>query len=135
MNGCVAIHALNATRYSGRNRFSATRAACLLPLMYAPNHALNVVASPTRYVSACWNCRFAATRVADAFARLSDDSVPHLAAEKPDQAAMIATAERRIASQIEMMRSCLCMPPGSPACFACSPISLPTSVADRPSRH
>jgi hypothetical protein len=54
--------------------------------------------------------------------------VPHFAAEYPDQAATSATIESSTASAIETRRSC------RPAeCSACSAISLPTSVADRPS--
>src|SRR4051794_14569671 len=87
VNGCVAIHASHATRYSGRKRLAATSASCFLPAMYAANQALNEVESPTRNVSASWKARFAWARAAEAFASASDDSVPHLAAEKPDQAA------------------------------------------------
>jgi hypothetical protein len=47
----------------------------------AAYQASNVTASATRKVSDSWNARLAVTRVADAFARLRDDSVPHLAAE------------------------------------------------------
>jgi hypothetical protein len=44
--------------------------------------------------------RFAFVRVPDACASLSDDSLPHFAAEKPDEAATMATIERTTASAI-----------------------------------
>jgi hypothetical protein len=49
-----------------------------------------------------WKARFAFVRVADAFASFNDDSVPHFAAENPDQAATIATMDRTTASAIEI---------------------------------
>jgi hypothetical protein len=132
-NGCVPSQATNATRYSGRNRFSATRMPVALRARYAVNHALNIVASPALYVNACWKYRFAFVCVADAFASFNDDSVPHFAAEYPDHPATSVTIESNTASAIEINRSWRVWPTCSPACFACSPISLPTSAADNPS--
>jgi hypothetical protein len=42
---------------------------------------LNIVASSARNVSDSWKARFASTRVAEACASFSEDSVPHFAAE------------------------------------------------------
>ena len=42
VNGCVLSQASNATRNTGRNRYSATRIALLFPATYAVNQALNV---------------------------------------------------------------------------------------------
>ncbi len=115
VNGSVAIQASNATLNSGRKRRSATATASSSSARYASNQALNVVASPTRNSSDSWNARFASVRIAEAFARWSDDSVPHLAAEKPDQAAAIVTIDRSSASPIEISRS---WPPVWRPCFA-----------------
>jgi hypothetical protein len=51
-------------------------------------------------VSDSWNSLFAFVRVAEASASARDDSVPHFAAENPDQAATMVTIERRSASPI-----------------------------------
>src|SRR5262245_39484650 len=123
LKGCVASHALEAALNLGRNRFSATRASFLSPLMYASNQALKVTASRTRSVSDCWKARFAFARIAEAFASLRDDSVPHFAAENPDQAATFATIESSSASLIEISRPW--RPAVSPTWRPCSPISLP----------
>ena len=89
-----------------------------------------MVASPTWKISDSWNSRFACVRVDEASARASEDSVPHFAAEKPDQAARIVTIERRSASPMAIARS---RPSCPRECLACAPISLPTSVAESPS--
>src|SRR5690242_6842533 len=110
VNGFVASQASKATRYSGRKRLRATRAPFAFPASRAVNHALNIDASAARNVWAASKARFAFVRVADALARLSEDSVPHLAAAKPDQAATTVTTASRRASVIEMMRSCRSRP-------------------------
>jgi hypothetical protein len=72
----------------------------------------------------------ASIRKLDAAAISRRDSVDHWAAAYPDHAASSATTASRTASVMEMSRSrCSC----GAACFACSPISLPTSLAESPS--
>src|SRR5689334_2160420 len=97
------------------------------------NQVLNVEASKFLVSSASIAARLASVRVADALARVSDDSVPHLAEAYPDQAASTATTARSSASTMVTQRS---WPPSSPPCSAdrcrCSAISLPTSLGDKP---
>jgi len=66
---------------------------------------LNDTESSVRICRAWIEAVLAPARVDDAFARERDESVPHLAAEYPDQAAMSATIDRRTASAIEITRS------------------------------
>ena len=84
MNGCVFSQALNATWKLGRNRYSATRIACLFPATYAVNQALKVSASKFFSWKLSRSARFASVLAADALASWSEDSVPHFAAAKPE---------------------------------------------------
>src|SRR5262245_44075239 len=105
VNGFVASQARNATSYWGRKRLSARRSSRLFPARYAANQALKFAASCARSVNDCWKARFASVRVVDACASWSLDSVPHFAAEYPDQAAVSVTIESSTASTIEIRRS------------------------------
>ena len=51
------------------------------------------------------SARLALVRVEEAFANEIEESVPHLAAEYPDQAASSATTDNSTASLIEITRS------------------------------
>src|SRR4029453_7404578 len=123
VNGCVAIHASNATRYGGEKRRSAIRWSCSLPRRRAVNQALNLDASVARAVCDSVKARLASVRVAEALASLSEDSVPHFAAEYPAQAAVRATMESSTASVIGINRARRSASPCSLPCLACSPIS------------
>jgi hypothetical protein len=77
----VAIHALKATRNSGRNRRSATASFCGLFRVNAVNHALKVEASKLRVDSALRSARVARPRSAVDRAMSTREAVPHRAAE------------------------------------------------------
>jgi hypothetical protein len=76
------------------------------------------------------SARLASIRRLDALASSTRDSVDHLAAAYPDHAASNATTESKAASVMEMSRS---RSSCGAACFACWPISFPTSLAESPS--
>src|SRR5215468_2414481 len=109
-------------------------------MTYAVNQALKV--SESKFLS--WklsrSARFASVLAADALASWSEDSVPHFAAAKPDQAARTATTASRIASMTVITRSRPWRSAAAPSFSApsaararCSAISFPTSLGDKPS--
>src|SRR4051812_48499606 len=85
--GWRASQAVNAFRYSGRSRLIARRNAGRSCAMNAVAAALNETESSVRICVAWISATLALLLVEEALASDSDDSVPHLAAEKPDQAA------------------------------------------------
>src|ERR1700759_5538625 len=64
--GSVASHALNAGRYPGRSRLTASASAFLLPTENALNQALNDTESKVRVTIASLSKRVARVRWADA---------------------------------------------------------------------
>src|SRR4051812_17592287 len=104
ISGCVARQASKATPNSGRKRRSAITSASLFPTVNAANQASNVVESKLRRLMAWRFARLALERSVEASASRTRDSVLHFAAAKPDQAAISATIESRMASMIEILR-------------------------------
>jgi hypothetical protein len=76
----VARHASNATANSGRKRRSAIAIASRLRAVYAANHASKVDESKDRSSIASSVARLALVRAPEASARITRDSVLHLAA-------------------------------------------------------
>ena len=61
-------------------RRAANRSASAFPAVNAVNHALNDAESSVRVTTPSMSARLAFVRAADAFASVTEDSVPHFAA-------------------------------------------------------
>ena len=134
--GSVAIQASKATLNSGRKRRSAIPCFCGLFNVYAVNQALKVEESKFRVDRALRSARVARLRRVAAWAISMRDSVPHLAAAYPDQAAAIVTSDNSSASPIWTAREWRVAPvnaAGWCGSVVCSCSCLPASIGDSPS--
>ena len=100
----MAIQASKATLNSGRKRRSATACFSGSSNVNAMYQALKVEESKLRVDSALRSARVARLRRVAASAISMRDSVIHLAAAYPDQAAAIVTSDSSSASPICTMR-------------------------------
>ena len=100
----AAIHALKATRNSGRKRRTAIASFCGLFKVNAMNQALKVEASKLRSERAVRSSRVARLPRVETRAMSMRDAVPHFDAEYPAQAAVMVTSASSTASQICTIR-------------------------------